>query len=119
MKKRAVILVFILLVLAPSAIADWFYNSESITADIEISSDADVVPLTPSGYIDSASINLTFFPKQYPSQEIVNFYTNPEAELSEKNLRFTWKRPEGTINFLVNARVKTQNAMAKIDKKIK
>src|SRR3989344_1388405 len=117
MKKMVVF--FAVFLLIPSAFAEWFYNSENLIISVNIYSEAEVVPLTPSGYIDSAIINLTFFPKQYSSQDIVKFYTNPNAELSEKNLRFTWKRPEGTISFLVNARVKTQNSITKIGKKIK
>ena len=117
MKKMVVF--FAVFLLIPSAFAEWFYNSENLIISVNIYSEAEVVPLTPSGYIDSAIINLTFFPKQYSSQDIVNFYTNPEAELSEKNLKFTWKRPEGTINFVLNAEVKTQNVITKIDKKIK
>ena len=119
MKKRAVLLVLVLSIAIPSVLADWFYNSENLITNINIHSEAEVVPLTPSGYIDSATINLTFFPKQYYNQELLKFHTNPEAKADDKQLTFSWKRPEGTIDFLVNADVKTQNSIIKVDRKIK
>ena len=116
MKKLVVF--FILLILIPSVLADWFYNSQHIVANIDISSDAEVVPTTPSGYIDIATINMTFFPKQYGNQELLKFYTNPQAEITDETLKFTWKRPEGKIDFRVNADVKTTSAIHQIKQKI-
>lgn len=117
MKKLIVFLV--LFAFIPSALADWFYNSRNIVANIDISSGAEVVPLTPSGYIDTAAINLTFFPKQTDTQELLRLYTNPLADFTGDSLKFTWKRPEGRIDFRVNADVKTTNMMMPINEKIK
>ncbi|MBS3097155.1 transglutaminase domain-containing protein, partial [Candidatus Woesearchaeota archaeon] len=116
MKKLVMFL--LVLILMPSVFADWFYNSRNIVVDIKISSSAEVVPLTPSGYIESATINMTFFPKQTDTQELLRFYTNPKAELEENQLKFTWKRPEGRIDYEVNVEVKTSNAMHEIRQKI-
>src|SRR3989338_4597226 len=116
MKKLVIIL--ILLIVIPSVIADWFYNSKNIIANIDISSYAEVVPTTPSGYIETATINMTFFPKQYDNQELLKFYTNPQAELDENSLKFTWKMPEGKIDFMLNADVKTTNIFPEIRQKI-
>ncbi|MBS3114767.1 transglutaminase domain-containing protein [Candidatus Woesearchaeota archaeon] len=116
MKKLVIIL--ILLIVIPSVIADWFYNSKNIIANIDISSYAEVVPTTPSGYIETATINMTFFPKQYDNQELLKFYTNPQAELDENSLKFTWKMPEGKIDFRLNADVKTTNIFPEIRQKI-
>ena len=88
--KKFVIL-FVLLIAVPSAFADWFYNSQNIIANIGISSYGEIVPTTPSGYIESASINMTFFPKQYDNQELLKFYTSPKAELDKDSLKFEWK----------------------------
>jgi len=115
--KRLVIF-FILLVVIPSVIADWFYNSQHIITNIDIYSDAEVIPITPSGYIESAAINITFFPKQYDNQELLKFYTNPQADITDNALKFTWNRPEGKIDFHVNADVKTTNVITKIKRKI-
>ncbi len=115
--KRLVIF-FILLMIIPSVLADWFYNSQNIIANVDISSSAEVVQLTPSGYIETATINMTFFPKHTDSQELLKFYTNPEAELADKTLKFTWKSPEGKIDFRLNADVKTTNTIIQIKQKI-
>ena len=116
MKKLVMFLLVLFLI--PSVFADWFYNSRNIIANIHISSSAEVVPLTPSGYIETAVINMTFFPKQTESQELLKFYTSPKAELEENQLKFTWKRPEGRIDYMVNAEVETLNTMQKIRQKI-
>lgn len=117
MKKLIVFL--ILFAFIPSAFADWFYNSRNIVANIGISSGAEIVPLTPSGYIETAAINLTFFPKQTDTQELLKLYTNPQADFTGDSLKFTWKRPEGRIDFRVDADVKTTNIMVPINEKIK
>jgi len=104
--------------LIPIAYADWFYNSQNIVVNIGISSEAEVVPLTPSGYIDSATINLTFFPKHTDYQELLKFETYPDSELSDKALKFEWKNPHGKINFGLNSEVKTTNTITEIRQKI-
>ena len=116
MKKLVIGLLLVMML--PPAVADWFYNSENIIANIDISGDAEIVPLTPSGYIETAAINITFFPKQYDNQELLKLYTNPKAEISKDSLKFEWKRPEGKIDFNVNADVKTTNRFPEIRQKI-
>ena len=117
MKKLAVI--FILLALIPSALADWFYNSQNIITSIDIKSYADIVTTSPDGYMQSAVVNMSFFPKQESSQELLKFSTSPSAEVFGDHLRFTWDRPEGRIYFGINANVETTNEIAKIREKIK
>ena len=117
MKK--LVIFFILLMIIPSVSADWFYNAQNLIVNIKISSDAEVIPITPSGYIDTASINMTFFPKQTDAQELLKFATNPESELTENSLQFTWKKPEGKIYFKIDADVKTTNKITEVRQKIK
>ncbi|MBI3036130.1 transglutaminase domain-containing protein [Candidatus Woesearchaeota archaeon] len=116
---KRLVMFLILFALIPAVFADWFYNSQNIIANIDISSYAEVAPTTPSGYIETATINMTFFPKQAGNQELLKLYTNPKAELSEDTLKFEWKRPEGRIDFRVNADVKTTNVITGINQKIK
>lgn len=117
MKKLAIFL--ILLTLMPVALADWFYNSRNVVVNIGISSGIEVVPTAPSGYIDTAAVNMTFFPKQTDTQELLKFYTNPQAELTGNSLVFSWKRPEGRIGFRLDADVKTTNTIKEVRQKIK
>lgn len=117
MKKLISILLFILVI--PLAHADWFYNSRQVSANIDISSYAEVEPLSSRGYIDSAAVNLTFFPKETESQEILNFHTNPEADISDRAARFAWKRPQDRIEFRITSDVKTTNTIIQVREKIK
>jgi len=116
MKKLSVALLFLIII--PSVFADWFYDSQSITANIGISSSAEVVPSTPSGYIDTATVNMTFFPKQAENQELLKLYTEPMSDFTGDSLIFTWKNPQGTISFRLDARVKTINSFPEIRQKI-
>ena len=117
MKKLVWFLALALII--PSVFADWFYNSEHITTSVYIYGDADIVPLTPSGYVESAAINLTFFPRQADAQEVLKLNTVPKAEMTGKALRFEWENPEEKIEFKVNAEVKTLNVIPKIREKIR
>ena len=117
MKK--LVIFFILILTIPSVLADWFYNSQNIIANIDIFSYAEVIQTTSTGYINTATINMTFFPKQTETQELLKFYTNPQAELTDRTLQFTWKRPEGKIDFRVSADVKTINTIIEVNEKIK
>ncbi len=117
MKKIILLLIFLMII--PSVFADWFYNSEFVTTNIDISSYAEVKRTSPNGYIDSAAINLTFFPKDMETQDIISFATSPEAEISDKVVSFKWKRPEGRIDFRYAAEVKTKNTINQIREKIR
>ncbi|MBI2101881.1 transglutaminase domain-containing protein [Candidatus Woesearchaeota archaeon] len=117
MKK--LVLLAALFILIPSVLADWFYNSESVVTNIKIYGDAEIVPLTPSGYVESAAVNMTFFPKQSYAQKLLKFETKPKAELAGDSLKFTWKNPEGRIGFSLDADVKTTNTIAEIREKIR
>ncbi|MBI2647620.1 hypothetical protein HYW99_04025, partial [Candidatus Woesearchaeota archaeon] len=116
MKK--LILFFIIMISIPSVLANWFYNSENIIVNININSYADIIT-SQNGYIEDATINLTFFPKQTEAQELSNFYTIPKAEAIDKSLIFTWKRPYDKLEFKLNADVKTTNSILKIRDKIR
>ena len=116
MKK--ILVVLLLFIVIPSAFADWFYNSQYITVNVDISSDAEIVPLTPSGYIESATVNMTFFPQQTLNQQLLKFHTEPLAELQDKILKFTWEKPEDRIEFSLNSDVKIASVMNKVSKKI-
>ena len=116
---RKIIIILLLLFLLPSVFADWFYNSEYVTTNIDISSYAEVRRTSPSGYVDTATINLTFFPKETETQEIISFATSPEADINDKAVSFKWERPEGRIDFRYVAKIKTKNTINHVREKIK
>ena len=106
-----------ILLLIPSAYAQWYYSSQTVTADVKMASQIEIVKLTPSGYVESATINLTFYPKEYKNQELLKFETNPKAEQNNDVLQFQWKSPEDKISFNLNAQVKTTNSIVQIKEK--
>jgi len=119
MRKFSIALLFIIfLISTPHVFADWFYNSQNLIVNIDMYGQAEVKRLTPSGYIDTATVNLTFFPKETDSQEVLKFDTVPEADVGEKTVKFTWKRPDDRIYFTLNAEVKTINTLNQVRKKV-
>ena len=116
MKKLVMLSVFLLVI--PIVLADWFYNSQNIVANVNIQGEAEIVPTTPSGYIDTATVNMTFFPKQTDTQELLKLYTSPQADYTGNSLKFTYKRPQEKFDFMVNAEVKTINTFPEIRQKI-
>ena len=117
MKKSLFIVMCILLI--PSAYADWFYNSEKIVVDMDIYSYAGIIKTSPGGYIESATVNLTFFPKNTETQDVLNYETLPSAEASDETITFRWKRPEERITYRWNGRIEITNKIAKISDKIR
>ena len=122
MKKPFMLLILFVIMpffmLMPFASSDWFYNSQNIIASIDIYSDAEIIKTSPGGYIQSAAVNMTFFPKRTFTQELLKFYTSPEAELAGAQLKFRWEKPDSKIGFRLNANVKTINDVTKIKEKI-
>jgi len=116
--KKTLIFSLIILLLIPFSNADWFYNSRNVLVNVDIKGEAEIRKLAPNGYIDTATINLTFFPKEYETQELLNFDTSPEAEVTDKAAKYTWKRPENDVSFGLDADVKTINVMPQIREKI-
>ena len=117
-KPHAVLMLLTLLILIPNALADWFYNSENVITSIYMHSSADIVAESSDGYIQSATINMTFFPKTTPTQELLKFSASPQAEPKDGQLKFTWSRPEGRIDFSINAKVITTNKIIPVSEKV-
>ena len=116
MKKIMLLSSFILFLIIPLALADWFHNSENVIVHIDISGDAEIVPA--GAYVDSASVNLSFFPKKTGTQDLVKFTTEPIAEVSDKTIIFKWKNPPDNFGFKVSSDVKTTNTIFKVNEKI-
>src|SRR3989344_2037762 len=117
--KKAVILFFIFMVMINFSTAETsYYNSKNIVLDIGINSSAEFKYLKPSGYIDSVSVNMTFFPRQGESQKIVSLKTEPFADAKNGQLQFYWKRPKDRVAFSVDTRVESMQSIKKIKDKV-
>ncbi|MEK6891711.1 MAG: transglutaminase-like domain-containing protein [Nanoarchaeota archaeon] len=116
MKKAGIVYFFILFLIIPFTFADWFHNSENVLVHIDISGDAEIVPT--GAYVDTAAVNLTFFPKQTSTQDLVRLTTEPIAEVSDKTIIFKWKNPQDNFGFKVSSDVKTTNTIVQVNEKI-
>src|SRR3989344_1703658 len=116
MKKITFLSTFILLLIIPFASADWFHNSENVLVHIDISGNVEIVPA--GAYVDTATVNLTFFPKQTSTQDLVQLETTPNADVSDKTIVFKWKNPQNNFDFRVSSDVRTTNTIAQVNEKV-
>jgi len=116
MKKIAFLPAFILFLIIPLASADWFHNSENVLVHIDISGNVEIVPV--GAYVDTAAVNLTFFPKQTSTQDLVQLETSPNEDVSDKNIVFRWKNPQNNFGFKVSSDVRTTNTIAQVNEKV-
>src|SRR3989344_6419229 len=114
--KRLLLLMLILAM--PFAYAEWFYDSETVDVRVNIMASADIAMESPKSYIESAAINMTFFPKETETQELLSFRTNPYAEQANGVLKFTWQNPGDVIDFDISADVRTRNTIKQVNNKI-
>ena len=66
-----------------------------------------------SGYVESATINLTFYQRNTRIRNCLNL-KQTKAEQNNDVLQFQWKSPEDKISFNLNAQVKTTNSIVQI-----
>lgn len=118
MKKR--ILLLMILVLVNSVFAqDWIYNSESLRANVDVEGSIEVVPESSSYSIKSIIANLTFSPKDYFNQELLDLNIWPEGETTPDSIRFEWNNPaEKKLSFGFNSKVKTYNKITEVKDKV-
>jgi len=116
LKKR--LLIFLLL-LIPLVSATSNYNSGSLTMDLSISSEIDVMPESTSYSLDEVSAELYFFPKDHFGQEILSLEIKPEAEEIDDYLKFEWNNPSVTkLGFEINSKIKTINSYVKVKDRV-
>ena len=109
----------ILLFLIPFSLAqDWMYNRADLTMDININSGFELIPTKSTYVIDYISVNLSLFPRQTTSQNILSLTTNPESSIGESVL-FKWEKPTETrLKYGLYSRVNVDNELIKIKSKV-
>lgn len=117
MKNAFLFLIFLITI--PSVFGEWYYNSESVLVNFDISSESKIFPKSSNGYVETATVNLTFFPRSTGDQQLLDFYTSPKAELVDGALLFKWQEPEQRINFRVSSNVKKSSSIVKVREKIR
>ncbi|MBS3111481.1 transglutaminase domain-containing protein [Candidatus Woesearchaeota archaeon] len=118
MKKAGALLV-LLLALLPAAYAEQDYgNAASMTADIEISGHADIITQNAKSRIDKAIVNLSLFPKDSPSQEVVDIAWAPTPVIGDGVATFTFTSPKESIDYIAKAKVRVGDSFVPVKEKI-
>jgi len=118
MEKKWLI-VICLLALPFASAEEWYYNSEQVNVQIQISSTPRVLATNPISSLSYLIVNLSFLPLERVGQEILQLRTVPEAELTDGNAVFRWDEPnENELPFKIEADVLTQNRVPAVREKI-
>ena len=119
MKKFFLCTLLFLILLIPSINANWFYNSKEVTVSFDISSGATLVPTDSNYKIKDVGINLTFYPKQFLNQRILESTTTPKATKEPGSLYFSWISPTETdLNLNLITQTKKTQDRVKVTEKI-
>src|SRR3989344_50748 len=112
------ILILIVLTLSTSLLATDADYSDSSSLNLNLKTEAKFK----INNADSVSADLQFYPINTELQNVnnINFYSNPQAELSNKNdsMVYSWKKPSGEYLFGYDSKISTFNTPVIITKKI-
>ena len=115
--KCVLILCIILIITSTSVMAEWYYDADSVTVDLNIRSGLDIT--TQPGYsLDYVTADVLFIPQDTDSQSVIRISADPEPEYQTPGeYRFRWEKPiPANPSFDIAARVKTKNTFHKIRK---
>jgi len=120
MKKILLFFIIVLLHLniVYSQEGDWFFNSQSLIINIDVSSEAIINPESSDFNVKYINVNLSHFPYESFNQKVIDFQVTPEADIENNALLFDWQNPKGKVSFGYNTKIKTNNDLVKIKEKI-
>ena len=98
---------------------DWYYNSQNIIINIDVSSEAKINPTKADYSVKYINVNLSHYPYESFNQEIINLEIEPEADVENNAILFSWQDPTNKISFGYNTKIKTSNNIVKIKEKTK
>jgi len=114
----AVLLALLLNLVA--AQSDELFDFHALTLDFVISNNFSVVPTSTDSFLDYASADLSWYPREDYRQKTIYITTEPESKFSEdQGFLFEWRNPAQT-NFLIaeTAEINAKNEFVPITKKI-
>lgn len=118
--KKIIVIIVCLLIFVPPTYAQWFYDSQDVYVNFDVSSEIGIIPLSSRYVIETVAANVTFFPKEYNDQQLVNFRAEPEAEIGSDTVKFVWKKPKGDVlNFKINTGSRKTQSIVEIKGKIR
>jgi len=111
-------IILLLLLLIPTVSATWYYNSEEIYVNLDISSQAQLIKKSDNARLEYVDINLSFVPYESYDQEILSLTTTPKATISQDSALFHWDNPTKDIEFSLNSQIYKQNKRIKVRNKV-
>ncbi|MDP3765723.1 MAG: transglutaminase-like domain-containing protein, partial [Nanoarchaeota archaeon] len=119
MKK---IISFFAIILLLSALAyaqdEWYYNSQSLVIDINVSSSAEIQPKSSDYSVKYITVNLSHYPYTDFGQKVLSIKAYPEPVVESNAMLFRWENPRDKISFGYDARLKTSNNIVGVKEKI-
>ena len=97
---------------------NWFFNSKNLVINLDVSSEAKIKPTSSDYSIKYINVNLSHYPYEYFGQEVASFDFEPDAEIENNALLFSWQAPKDKISFGYNAKIRTINDIVKVKEKI-
>ena len=118
------ILLFLLIILIVPALTyaqedDWFFNSQNLIINIDVSSEAQINPTKSDYSVKYINVNLSHYPYESFNQEVIDLETSPEADIENNAMQFSWQNPKNNINFGYNTKIKTNNNIVEVKNKVK
>src|SRR3989338_5565448 len=96
----------------------WFFNSKNLVINLDVSSEAKIKPTSSDYSVKYINVNLSHYPYEYFGQEVASFDFEPDAEIENNALLFTWQAQRDKISFGYNAKIRTINNIIKVKEKI-
>ncbi|MDP7244689.1 MAG: transglutaminase domain-containing protein [Flavobacteriales bacterium] len=122
MKKILSFLMFIFL-LSNSIYAqngdDWFYNSQNLIINIDVSSEAKIEPKSSDYSVKYININLSHYPYESFNQKVINFEIEPEADIESNAILYNWQNPRNRVTFGYKTTIRTNSNIIEVKDKIK
>jgi len=117
-----ILILFIIALLHANAVYseedNWFFNSKNLLINLDVSSEAKIKPTSSDYSVRYINVNLSHYPYEHFGQEVVSFDFEPDAEIENNALLFSWQNPKDKISFGYKAKIRTINNIVKVKEKI-
>lgn len=118
MARRCFIIFAIFLI--NTALAMAFYDSESLKLDVNIEGGFETIETGSQYNVKEITVNTSFFPKEFKSQEIISIKTEPAGVINKDRAFFVWENPKSrAYSFSIDSEVVTHDDIIEVKKKIR
>ncbi|HLD86936.1 MAG TPA: transglutaminase-like domain-containing protein, partial [Candidatus Nanoarchaeia archaeon] len=100
--------------LAATEPSDSLSDARSMTAIIEISGHADIIKEASRARVESATVNLSLFPKEGDFTDIDDIEWVPKAKIIGDVAQFNFKDPQESLDYLMKAKITTSQSVVEI-----